>query len=294
MPRRGKNLVRSLLLRLGIVAVVVLLSGLICATLVRFAPGFGVDERELDPRLANESVRALRSLHGNQRNVASFYADYVKRSMHGDLGASQLFSQPIAALVKQRAPTTACNILYGLVMAWALGLVLAVCAILLQNPVADCFISSGAGTLISIPAGIVALSVVILKAPAFLAVGITLLPMLYRYSRSILQRAWVAPWMTAARAKGLGSAHLLFRHALPVAAPQLIALGGVSINMAFSASLPVEVVADAPGIGQLAWQAALGRDLPLLVTLTALITTTTLMASAIASVLNEANQPGEA
>jgi len=45
MPRRGKNLVRSLLLRLGIVAVVVLLSGLICATLVRFAPGFGVDER---------------------------------------------------------------------------------------------------------------------------------------------------------------------------------------------------------------------------------------------------------
>ena len=41
MLRRGKYLVRSLLLRLGIVAVVVLLSGLICATLVRFAPGFG-------------------------------------------------------------------------------------------------------------------------------------------------------------------------------------------------------------------------------------------------------------
>ena len=55
-----------------------------------------------------------------------------------------------------------------------------------------------------------------------------------------------------------------------------------------------EVVADSPGIGQLAWQAALGRDLPLLVTLTGLITTITLIASALATVLNEAIQTSAA
>ena len=38
----------------------VLLGGLLGATLVRYAPGFGVDERELNTRLNNDSIQALR------------------------------------------------------------------------------------------------------------------------------------------------------------------------------------------------------------------------------------------
>jgi peptide/nickel transport system permease protein len=294
MLKRLPNVLCSLSLRLVLVAGFVLLAGIVCATLVRFAPGFGVDERELDPRLSNESVRAIRADHTEERNVGRFYGNYLARLMHGDLGTSHLFSQPIAVLLQQRAPITANNMVCSLVLAWGLAFMLALAAVLLQSKIVDSFASVGAGTLISIPAGILALLVVLLKKPASIAVGLSLLPLLYRYSRNILQRAWTAPFMTAARAKGLGNMQLLFGHALPVAAPQLIALGAVSINMAFSAALPVEVVADSPGIGQLAWQAALGRDLPLLVTLTGLITTITLMASALATVLNKAIQPSAA
>ena len=39
---------------------VVLLGGFLGATLVRLAPGFGVDEEELDVRLSNESIQTLR------------------------------------------------------------------------------------------------------------------------------------------------------------------------------------------------------------------------------------------
>jgi peptide/nickel transport system permease protein len=74
----------------------------------------------------------------------------------------------------------------------------------------------------------------------------------------------------------------LLRHILPVAAPQLLALAGVSISIAFAAALPVEVVCDLPGIGQLAWKAALGRDLELLVNLTMIITVVTLLANSAA------------
>jgi len=45
------------------------------------------------------------------------------------------------------------------------------------------------------------------------------------------------------------------------------------------AAVPVEALCGIAGIGQLAWQAALGRDLPLLVNLTALVTVITLAAN---------------
>ena len=51
---------------------------------------------------------------------------------------------------------------------------------------------------------------------------------------------------------------------------------GVSLSMAFTAAIPVEAVCDSPGIGQLAWQAALARDLPLLTNLTLIVTAVTL------------------
>jgi ABC-type dipeptide/oligopeptide/nickel transport system permease component len=41
-------------------------------------------------------------------------------------------------------------------------------------------------------------------------------------------------------------------------------LFGVSLVLAFGSAIPVEALCDVAGVGQLAWRAALGRDLPLL------------------------------
>ena len=49
--------------------------------------------------------------------------------------------------------------------------------------------------------------------------------------------------------------------------------------MGFSSALAVEVICDSPGLGQLAWQAALGRDLPVLVNVTLIVTIVTLIAN---------------
>ena len=48
-----------------------------------------------------------------------------------------------------------------------------------------------------------------------------------------------------------------------------------------------------PGIGQLAWQAALSRDLPLLVNLTVLVTLVTLLANSGADVMIYMLRPRE-
>jgi ABC-type dipeptide/oligopeptide/nickel transport system permease component len=65
-------------------------------------------------------------------------------------------------------------------------------------------------------------------------------------------------------------------------APEMLALAGVSVSQAFSAAIPLEAVCDVPGLGQLAWQSALARDLPILVSLTLLLALITRFANAAA------------
>lgn len=291
MPSRGQRLLRSACMRLLTVVAVVVIAGVACATLVRFAPGFGVDERELDSRLTNESISVLKAQNNQDHDVARFYWRYLAGLAHGRLGEARSFSQPIADLLKDRAPATAQNIGLGLALAWSIALGATLVAAAAQNAVADVLFSAASGALISLPAAVVALLIMILRKPVSVAIALALVPVLFRFSRNVVQKNWDSSWIMAARARGVGRAQILFRHVLCGSAPQLIALAGISLNMAFGAALPVEVVADSPGIGQLAWQAALARDLPLLVTITSLLATMTLLANAVAGLANEAMQP---
>ncbi len=104
-------------------------------------------------------------------------------------------------------------------------------------------------------------------------------PKIYRYSNNLLRQSYELPHVLTARAKGAGRWRILVWHVAPAALPQLIALMGVSISIAIGVLLPIEVVCDVPGIGQLAWQAAQSRDMPLMVNLTVIVTFITVCAT---------------
>ncbi len=150
------------------------------------------------------------------------------------------------------------------------------------------------GAFLCIPAAVLALLSVILNAPGYLAIALIVFPKIYRYSRNVLAKAYALPHITAAGARGLGEVRILAWHVLPVAGPQMIALAGITVSIALGASIPVEALCGLPGIGQLAWQAALSRDLPLLVNLTVLVTLVTLLANSGADVINYMLRPREA
>jgi peptide/nickel transport system permease protein len=107
-------------------------------------------------------------------------------------------------------------------------------------------------------------------------------PRLYSYIRNLLVRAYDQPHVLAARARGLGSLAIFWRQVLPLAAPPLLALFGVSFAISFGAAIPIEALCDSPGLGQLAWQAALGRDLPLIVNVTLVVALVMLAANSFA------------
>ncbi|MFZ1918354.1 MAG: ABC transporter permease [Terriglobales bacterium] len=287
-------LLRKIVGHLASIAALVLLGGLLSATLVRIAPGFDADERELDPSLSAESLRAIRAERASRHNILRFYATYLRGVVHGDLGTSQALGQPVGNLLRERWPVTLRVAGVGLLLGWLLASTLAFAACLWQRPPGEILGTALSGAFLCIPAAVLALASVIFNSPGYLAIALIVFPKIYRYSRNLLAKAYAMPHITAARARGLGELRILARHALPVAGPQMIALAGVTISIALGAAIPVESLCGLPGIGQLAWQAALSRDLPLLVNLTVLVTLVTLLANSGADVMNYVLRPPEA
>jgi peptide/nickel transport system permease protein len=279
--------------KLTVIAALVLLGGLLSATLVRMAPGFDSDERELDPSLSSQSVNALRLSRAGEHNVFSFYMNYLRGAIHGDLGISHALGQPVKTLLRERWPVTVRVVGVGLLLAWLLALSLAFTACLGRRPAYEIFGITTSGAFLCIPAAVLALLSVILDAPGYLAIALIVFPKIYRYSHNLLAKAYGLPHITAARARGLSEVRILAWHVLPVAGPQMIALAGISVSIALGASIPVEALCGLPGIGQLAWQAALSRDLPLLVNLTLLVTLVTLLANSGADVMIHMLRPRE-
>ena len=271
-----------------------LVGGLLAATMVRFAPGFDADESQLDPHLSSASIQALRQSRAEQNNIVRFYFHSLQCALKGDLGTSISLGQPVGKLLRDRAPLTLRLVGMGLLLSWAATLALALSAAWLRVSVYDALSTMISGTLLCIPAAVLALLSVLWNVPGALAVSLIIFPRDYRYARNLLAKAYSQPHIITARAKGLSELRILFWHVVPVVAPQLLALAGVSVSLAMGAAIPVEALCGLAGVGQLAWQAALARDLPLLMNITILVTLVTLLANSSADVIGHALRGQEA
>ncbi len=276
---------RRLLRPLLTIFMTALLGGLLAATLVRIAPGSGADEEELNSQLSAESRDYYRSTHAREQNVVGFYRSYLAGMAKGDLGFSRLFQRPVRELLRQRLPVTARAVAIGVTIGWALAFLLAV-------PATQHFSSTynAASTLISglflcIPSAVLALLFLLARIPAYYAIALIVFPNVFRYLRNLLSHTYRQPHVITATARGLSRTRILLWHVLPNISAPLAALAGISVSIALGASIPVEVVSDLPGIGQLAWRAALGRDVTLLVSLTWIIAIVTVTANSFSDLM---------
>jgi len=255
------------------------------ATLVRVAPGFGVDEEQLDIRLSTQSVESIRNSQAAKESLPAFYADFATRLLHGDLGTSRTLQQPVKQLISDRLPETLKSVSLALIFGWTLGISLAMISVAARSRAADAFFSFSCGVLLCIPAALWALLFLLARAPERLILGLIVFPKVYNFSRNLLLRGANDLHVLSAHARGLSTVRILAWHIFPPAAPQLLAVLGISVSITLAAAVPVEALCDLPGIGQLAWKAALGRDLYLLTTLSILVTAMTLLANSVCELL---------
>jgi peptide/nickel transport system permease protein len=260
----------------------VLLIGFVGATLVRLGPGFGTDERDMDTRLNQDSRQAIQAERSAERNIASFYVAYLARLMHGDLGFSHSLNRPVAELLAERLPLTLASLGYGVGGGLVLGFLLATLTLIWRVAAYDFLSGAIAGLCVSIPSAVVALLFLWWGASGRWAIALVVFPHVYRYARNLLLAAYESQHVITALAKGLGRIRILVAHVFVPVLPQMAALAGISVTLAFAASIPIEAICDIPGIGQLAWKAALSRDLPLLVSITMLVGILTLTVNSLA------------
>ncbi len=275
-PRRLLRLCARLLLT-------ALLGGFLGATLVRLAPGFSFDERELDPRYSRESIERMRAAGGaERRSVLAFYAGYLRNLFSGNLGESRAYRRPVSQLFSERVPVTLKSMGVALLIAWPAGLGLALLWSGGRNHTYELVTTLASGALLCLPSAVLALFFLYMDGPVALAMAVVILPRVFRFARNLITETGAMPHVLCASAKGVSRAGIVWRHLLPVAAPQLLALAGVSVSMALGASIPIEVICDSPGIGQLAWHAAQSRDLLVLVNVTLFVALVTLLANSLA------------
>jgi peptide/nickel transport system permease protein len=268
------------------IALTVLLGAFLAATLARFAPGFGTDEDQLDLRRSSQSIERLHAQRMKDSSVPGFYAHTLGGYLHGDFGVSRSLNRPVAELIRNRLPPTAIALATGLILAWILGLGAALSGLLGPGRLVALPAQASSGLLQCLPAAVIGLLLATLggRGPwwAGIAIAFVLVPRVYVYSSNLLNQAYGSTHIVLARAKGLGQTRILLWHAMPVCLPQLLAFAGVSVSLALSAAVPMEVILDIPGIGQLAWQAAIARDMVLLVALSMLLSTVIVTANAAA------------
>ncbi len=277
----------SILRRLVLVVITILEGGLVSATLVRYSPGFGADERQLDARFSSDSIQAIQNAHAEERNVVRFYLASIGRTFRGDLGISRSLNRPVRELLQERAAVTAAVAGKGLVLAWMAASVVVFASWFLRTRALDIPITLFSGTLLCLPAGVLALLAILLNQPAYLVIALIVYPKVHRYLSKLVEATRAMPHMITARAKGASEPRIVFWHVLPVIKREVLALAGVSIGLAIGAAIPVEALCGVPGIGQLAWQSALGRDLPLLNSIAMLVIACVVLANSGADLLGE-------
>jgi peptide/nickel transport system permease protein len=235
--------------------------------LVRLAPGYLSDAREMDAHYGGQVRAELSKEAARSHSLFQMLASEMSGWVRGNAGISRQFDVPVGELIWPRLAISGMLLLKSLLLGWVLALGAALIAAAGRNP--SPLWHAPATFLLAVPTA--ALATLCLLAGAggpVLVMALLLAARDFKFLHRILRRGWFEPHILHARAQGVAPARLLIAHILPAIVPQICALAGISIVTALSALVPVEVIFDVPGLGQLAWNAALNRDLPVLLAVT--------------------------
>jgi peptide/nickel transport system permease protein len=264
--KRTLAMAQGLARALAIVALV-----MIGATiLVRFAPGYFSDVRELDARYANTERAQLAQEAERSKALTPLLVREIAGWLHGDAGVSRQFGVPVLDLLRPRIAVTGGLLVRAVVLAWALALTASFVALGTRHSQSIWHVP--ANILLAIPTAAMAMVCLFLNwGGAVTVMALLLAARDFKFLHRSLRKTWSEPWLLQARAQGIRFRRLVIAHVLPAMVTQLAALASLSIVTALSALVPVEVIFDVPGLGKLAWNAALNRDLPVLLAVTLLM-----------------------
>jgi peptide/nickel transport system permease protein len=235
----------------------------------------------------------LRNFYGLDATVPVQLGRYLLRLAHFDLGFSAIYGKPVATVIAERLPTTLLLMASSLSFAFAGGMALGVLAARRVNRWPDTLISTLGLIFYATPSfwfglmGIVLFAVQLgwlpsggyeeigaghtgLRRAGDIALHLLLptatLALIYlatylRIMRASMLEVMTQDFVRTARAKGLGETGVVVRHALRNALLPMVTLLGLQVGAMLGGSVVVESVFALPGLGRLAYESVVQRDL---------------------------------
>lgn len=231
---------------------------------------------------STQQVAVLRHALGLDRPLAAQYGAFVWRLVRGDLGTSIRSGRPVAAEIAFRLPNTLRLTVASMAVAVGAGVLLGTLAALAHRRFLDYASMMVALAGISLPSFWFGLVLILVfsyylrwvppagaDTPASLVLpavtlGASAAAILARLTRSSLLEVLRQEFVRTARAKGLGEARLLARHALRNALIPVVSIAGLQFAGLLGGAVIVETVFGWPGIGRLAVDAIFNRDIPMI------------------------------
>ncbi|MBB6510846.1 peptide/nickel transport system permease protein [Rhizobium soli] len=272
-----RRLVQMALILLGVAAITFVLLYALPADPARMVAGRSATA---------QTVANIRRELGLDQSLPVQFWSYLSNLLQGNLGRSYAQKTEVATLIMARLPATLTLMFSGIVVEVMLGLTLGTIAAVRRGGFVDRLVMMASFVGVSAPQFVVALLLLYVFAATLgwfpmSGYGTFSHVVLPAATLGVLGAGWYArmvrsamidvlnqDYVRTARAKGLSSRRITFRHALPNAVLPVIAMIGIDIGQFMGGVVVVEAVYGWPGIGQLAWQAIQQVDIPIIMGVT--------------------------
>jgi peptide/nickel transport system permease protein len=269
---------RYILIRLSQAALVLLLATIVTFGLVIIAPGDPV-LLMLQKRADQATIDRVRHELGLDRPLPVQYADFLYKAVHFDFGSSYSNKIPVKELVMQAFPVTLKLGFFSLLFAAVFGITVGTVSAVFRGKIIDRIVMLLAMLQISMPVFWFAMLLQILFGlnlrllpvsgmthPLWMVLPVTVLGLRWgamsaRLIRTNMLDALSQDYVRTARAKGVSDFLVVMKHVFKNAAIPILTLLGGMLRSLLSGAFVVERVFGIQGLGKLAIDAVMARDL---------------------------------
>ena len=243
-----------------------------------------------DPESILEARLEIRKELGLDRPITVRYFSWLGSILQGDFGESYVQVAPVWELLMERLPVTIELLILAQVLALLIALPMGVYSALRADQAVDRVISAVTFAIVAMPPFLLAIILVFLFAVTWrllpssgyvpieegliqnlyhyilpaTVIGILEAPILLRVLRVDLIATLQEDYIALAKAKGMTTSYILFRHALRPSSFTLVTVLGLQFGFLISGTVIIEQIFSLPGMGKLILEAIDNRDAMLL------------------------------
>jgi ABC-type dipeptide/oligopeptide/nickel transport system permease component len=237
----------------------------------------------LGSHYTKEEYQEVKVYLGLDKPISIQFLNYLGGVVRGDFGKSVYSREPVIEMILRRFPATFILSLVALTIAAGVSIPIGIISAIRHNTKVDYAAMVGAQLGISMPVFWWGMILVLffslylnylpaggrgeppdlrhLILPGF-CLSTPFMAMTARLTRSCMLEVLRESYITAARSRGFSERRIVFKHALKNAMIPVVTNLGLQLSRMLGGALVVEVVFRWPGIGELAYDAIMQRDYP--------------------------------